>query len=140
MIRTVTASGAGVGVVSETEAAHWTAEFAKTGEVRVPPRRRVTALKTLLYGFLLANEIGAVVSAALGRQNWLWWPLFCLVAAPLLIPLIRVYVRMALFSRPVLVVDKIGVSLGRKRLTWESVKTIESRTRIADAHSIHVAR
>jgi hypothetical protein len=91
------------------EAAHWTAEFAKTGEVRVPPRRRVTALKTLLYGFLLANEIGAVVSAALGRQNWLWWPLFCLVAAPLLIPLTWVYVRMALFSRPVLVVDKIGM-------------------------------
>ena len=83
-----------MGVVSETEAAHWTAEFAKTGEVRVPPRRRVTALKTLLYGFLLANHIGAI--------------------------------RMALFSRPVLVVDKIGVSLGRKRLTWESVKTSES--------------
>ncbi|MFC5260800.1 hypothetical protein ACFPJ1_01665 [Kribbella qitaiheensis] len=112
--------------MSETEAAQWTTEFAKTGEVRVPPRRSVTALKTLLYGFLLANEIGAVVSAALGRQNWRWWPLFCLVAAPALIPLIWWYVRMALFGRPVLVVDKDGVSLGRERLTWENVKTVES--------------
>jgi len=113
-------------VASETGAAFWAAEFARTGGVRIPPRRWVTALKTLLFGFLLANQVGPVVSAILGRQNWLWWPLFCLVASPVFIALIWTYARSSLLGRPVLVVDKIGVSLGRRRLAWEDVKTIES--------------
>ena len=127
-------------MVSETEAAHWTAEFAKTGEVRVPPRRRVTALKTLLRGFLLANEIGAVVSAALGRQNWLWWPLVCLVAAPLLIPLIgctsgwrSLAGRSSWWTRSACHLAG-NVSPGR------ASRPSKARTRVADAHSIHVAQ
>jgi hypothetical protein len=116
-------------VASEAGAAYWAAEFARTGEVRVPPRRRVTALKTLLYGLLLANQVGVIVgvivSAALGRQNWLWWPLFCVVSAPVFLAFVCRYAWISLRGRPVLIVDKIGVSLGRKRLAWEDVKTIE---------------
>jgi hypothetical protein len=114
-----------VGVASEPGAAYWAAEFARTGEVRVPPRRRITALKTLLYGLLLANQVGAVVSAALGRQNWLWWPLFCVVSAPLFIAYVWTYARISLLGQPVLVVDKSGVSLGRKRLDWKDIKIVE---------------
>jgi hypothetical protein len=112
-------------VASETEVTYWAAELAKSGEVRVRPRREVTALTALIYGVVLTNEIRAVVSATLGHQDWRWWPLFCLVAAPALIPLIWWHARMALFGRPVLVVDNDGVSLGRKRLNWETVKTVE---------------
>jgi hypothetical protein len=34
-------------------------------------------------------------------------------------------VRATLFGRPVLVVDSTGVSLGRKQLAWNEIKTIE---------------
>jgi hypothetical protein len=94
--------------------------------VRIPPRRWVTALKTLFFGLLLANQVGSVVSAALGRQNWLWWPLFCLVAVPVFAGMVWWYFRMSLFGQPILVVDKMGVSLGRRRLAWEDVQIVES--------------
>jgi hypothetical protein len=115
-----------MGVAGENEAANWAAEFARTGEARVPPRRRLTALKSLLYGFVLANETAAVVSATLGRRDWLWWPLFCLVSVPLFTAVMWMYVRMSLFGQPVLVMDTIGLSLGRKRLAWQEITTIES--------------
>ncbi|MGY4771227.1 hypothetical protein ACXC9Q_30325 [Kribbella sp. CWNU-51] len=112
-------------MASEAGAAYWAAELAKTGEVRGPPRRRITALKTLLSGLLWANQVGAVVAAALGTQNWLWWPLFCVVAAPAFIAYVWTYARISLLGQPVLVVDNIGVSLGRKRLGWEDIKIVK---------------
>jgi hypothetical protein len=101
-------------------------EFARTGEVRIPPRRRVTALRTLLFGLVLANEVAAIGFAASGRQSWLWWPLFCLVAAPLLAPIVWINARTTLLGQPVLVVDSAGVSLGRKHLAWQEIQSIQS--------------
>jgi hypothetical protein len=95
------------------------------GEVRVPPRRRVAAVRALLFGVLLANQVAAVVSAAIGRQNWLWWPLFCVASAPAFIGLVGANARMCVMGRPVLVLDNRGVSLGRKRLAWDDIATIE---------------
>ncbi|MEV4266292.1 hypothetical protein [Kribbella sp. NPDC049584] len=106
--------------------ADWAAEFVRAGEVRIAPRRRVTALKAMLYGFLVANEVAAVVSAALGRQSWRWWPLFCVVAVPTVVPLVWMYARLSLSGRPILILDRSGVSLGRKRLAWDEITAIES--------------
>ena len=44
-------------MASETEVTYWAAELAKSGEVRVRPRREVTALTALIYGVVLTNEI-----------------------------------------------------------------------------------
>jgi hypothetical protein len=107
-------------------AAHdWAAEFACNGEVRIPPRRRVYTLRSLMFGLLLANQIGSVVSAALDREPWQWWPLFALVSTPLFAAMLWISVRATLFGRPVLEVDNTGVSLGRKHLAWNEIKTIE---------------
>jgi hypothetical protein len=114
-----------VGVGSEAGAAYWAAEFARTGEVRIPPRRWLTGVKTLFFGFILANQVGPVVSAALGRQNWLWWPLIALLCIPVFIALVWTNARASLFGRPVFVVDRTGVSLGRQRLAWEDVETVK---------------
>jgi hypothetical protein len=118
------APGGAVGVGSESEAVHWAAEFARTGEVRIPPRRWVTGLKTLSFGFLLANLAGAVVTAALGRQDWLWWPLIALLCIPAWTALVWTNASAFLLGRPVLTIDRTGVSLGRKRLAWEDVETV----------------
>lgn len=111
---------------SESGAAFWAEEFARTGEVRIPPRRWLAGLKTLLFGIVLANQLGAVVPAALGRQDWLWWPLIALLCTPVFVALVWTSARASLFGRPVLVVDSTGVSLGRRRLAWKDVKAVES--------------
>jgi hypothetical protein len=112
-------------VVGEAAAAGWAEEFARTGEVRIPPRRSVTALRMLLFGLPLANQVATIVSAALGRQNWLWLPLLYALAVPVFVPLVWINARATLFGRPVLVVDGAGVSLGRNRLAWQEIQAFE---------------
>ena len=56
----------------------------------------------------------------------MWWPLFCVASTPIFIAVTWTYARMSHFRQPVLTVDKSGMSLGRKRLVWDDVKTIKS--------------
>ncbi|WP_132187959.1 MULTISPECIES: hypothetical protein [Kribbella] len=66
------------------------------------------------------------MSAALGRQSWLWFPLFGAVGAPLLLWFVCATAWVTLFGRPVLVVDGAGVSLGRKYLAWHEIQAIDA--------------
>lgn len=111
-------------MTDETKLANWPADLARDGVVRIRPRRRVAAVRTLLFGFVLANQVGSIVSAALGRQSWMWYPLFSVVSVPLFGAMVWMFARMCLLGRPVLVVDAVGVSLGRKRLAWNAIDTI----------------
>ncbi|WP_350277071.1 hypothetical protein [Kribbella sp. HUAS MG21] len=82
------------------------------------------------------NYLIVIVLALLGRKDWLWFPLFCVVTAPTFIATIWPQARMLLRGQPVLVVDALGVSLGRERLGWDEIRVVEGpgsvRRRSAD--------
>ncbi|NIK60503.1 hypothetical protein BJY22_006220 [Kribbella shirazensis] len=120
--------------------ADWAAEFARTGEVRIAPRRRVAGVRMLFPTFLLVSALVVIVLALLGRRDWLWLPLFCVVAAPSFIAQIWPQTRMLLFGQPILIVDTLGVSLGRNALPGTRFRSSRDQARSVGGRLIRGGR
>ena len=108
------------------DSAAWNLELTRTGQVRFPILRRRLAVRLGLFAFALVSPAGSVVSAARGERPWGWWEIASVVALPLLLYIAANTVWTACTGRPVLVVDHEAVTLGRKRLTWQEIRSVES--------------
>jgi hypothetical protein len=106
------------------QAGEWGQELARAGELRFPPRRNLMIRRLVVIGLVAVGTGSQVVSAVLGRSEWLWWPVFCAVLVPFAVLSCWQTARSLSTGRPVLVVDRTGVALGDEQLTWAEVTAI----------------
>jgi hypothetical protein len=105
--------------------AAWNLELSRTGQVRFPLRRRRLAWRLGVFVFALTSPVLSVIAAARGDRPWGSWEAFSVLALPIFMLMIA-YTGWSLWTgRPMLVVDQEAVAIGRKRLTWQEIRSIE---------------
>lgn len=74
--------------MNDPRSAAWDHELAQTGHVRFPIRRRMMALRLVLFTIMLVSAVGTVGSALRGERPWGWWEIFSVVFVLFFVPLI----------------------------------------------------
>jgi hypothetical protein len=116
----------------------WSAEFASSGRVVFPPRRKRLVFRLVAFGLLTAASLWTNIdhlrqddiSGLLGVLRitalaafvygfgWTWWQLAT--------------------GRPVTTIDGTGISHGRGRVAWEQISRIDAPTGVPGLRTIHV--
>ncbi|TWD73368.1 hypothetical protein FB561_7257 [Kribbella amoyensis] len=103
----------------------WEKAFAGADGLRVPPRRNLMIRRLVVFGLLVLATGWPVLSAVLGNSEWRGWPVFCAVCLPFFLFFGLQTGRALLTGRPVLVVDRTGIAVGKQQLAWPDITAID---------------
>jgi hypothetical protein len=116
-----------VGTLGGGEASGWTAELESSGIVQLPQRRRRLLVRLALVCLLFANSLRSFV-ADLRLNSFGGTDFFRGLSAIVLLVVVGFTLWQLVTGRPVLTVDRNGISLGRhqrrSRLHWNEIGKI----------------
>jgi hypothetical protein len=105
--------------------AEWTAELDHGGRVHFRPLRRKVAVGLAYWPVVTALAASVAVGTVREGGPWGFWEYLAGLVAVGGLPLLTRDVWRFITRRPVITVDRQGVSRGWQRLTWSQIKQVE---------------
>jgi hypothetical protein len=130
-----------VGTLGGGEASGWTAELESSGTVQFPQRRRRLLVRLALICLVFANSLWSFI-ADLGLNSFGGTDFFRGLSAILFLAVAGFTLWQLMTGRPVLTVDRNGISLGRhqrrSRLQWNEIAQIADPAGIPGLRSVQI--
>ncbi|MEU4604214.1 hypothetical protein AB0F43_14635 [Kribbella sp. NPDC023972] len=123
LLRGESRAGGHMAVMGEEQPEVWTAELQRSGRVLFPVRRRPVLIRSVLFGIVfganLADSLIDDLNAGGARR------VMTLLGLAVVLMIVGLCFWQVTTRRPILIVDREGIRLGRKRfMPWTDVGTI----------------